>query len=102
MEATIRFKNGAVIVAEENGGSYILSSKPQFPSNLDGVEIETENGVKTFEHAQLVECASVDGKYWFSFTEKDPRDITIAEQEEKIEMLTECILEMSEVVYGDE
>ena len=102
MEATIRFKGGAVIVAEENGGSYILDSKPQFPTNFDDLEIETEEGVKTFKHAELVECASVDGKYWFSFNEQDPRDREIAELKAEKDMLIECVLEMSEVVYGDE
>ena len=101
MEATIKFKGGEVIVAEENGGSYITDVKPEFPEDLDDLQIETEQGVKTFAHAQLVECAHTDRAYWFSFIEADPRDIQIAELKAENDMLTECILEMSEVVYGE-
>lgn len=102
MEATIRFKNGEVITAEENGGSYIVDAKPQFPDDLDDIRIETEQSVTTFAHAQLVECAHVDRRYWFSFVEVDPRDIKIAQLQSDNNMLIECILEISEVVYGDE
>lgn len=75
--------------------------KPEFPDDLDDLVIESEAGAKTFAHAQLVECAHTDRAYWFSFVEADPRDIQIAQLQADNNMLTECILEMSEVVYGE-
>ena len=102
MEATIKFKNGTEIVAEVNGDSYITKSKPTFPNDLTGLEIVTEKETKTFEEAMLIECASVDNRYWFTFIEK-PLDVKqaerIAELEMKNEFLEGCIMEMSEEVY---
>lgn len=50
----------------------------------------------------LIECASVDNRYWFTFIEK-PLDVKqaerIAELEMKNEFLEGCIMEMSEEVY---
>lgn len=38
----------------------------------------------------------------FSLVGAGPEEIKIREQEEQIQMLTDCILEMSEIVYGGE
>jgi hypothetical protein len=38
----------------------------------------------------------------FSLAGATPEEIKIREQEEQIQMLTECILEMSEIVYNGE
>lgn len=72
MTATIRFENGSSITAEQNGSCFIIEAKPTFPAPLGTVTIEGEEP-RTIEHAQLVECASVDGRYWFTFIET-PRD----------------------------
>ena len=104
MEATIKFKDGTDMTAEENGGSYILNQKPEFPEDLRDLEIESGSGKRTFGEAVLVECFSVDGRYWFSFMEKPEdrkREEELAELKETNDMLIECILEMSEVVYGE-
>ena len=66
MTATIKFENGSSITAEQNGSCFILETKPAFPTQLGTVTIEGEEP-RTIEHAQLVECASVDGRYWFTF-----------------------------------
>ena len=105
MEATIKFKNGDEITAQVNGDCFITNAKPEFPDDLTNLEITKDGQVTVILEAMLIECASVDGKYWFSFMEK-PLNIRQAEEIEKLknenEMLIECILEMSEVVYGDE
>ena len=100
MEARIIFKNGTEITAEMNGNCFITQSKPAFPSDLSTVTVESEDGGRVYTNAQLVECASVDGRYWFAFTEESPMEATIRELQENNDMLTECILEMSEIIYG--
>lgn len=72
MTATILFENGSSITAEQNGSCFITDTKPTFPMPLGTVTIEGEEP-RIIEHAQLVECASVDGRYWFSFI-KTPQD----------------------------
>lgn len=102
MEAIIKFKEGAEITAEVNGDCFITESKPSFPASLEGVTVEKDGETTEYEEAMLIECASVDGKYWFSLMEK-PLDVKQAEkiamQEEQIQFLEGCIMEMSEEVY---
>jgi len=102
MEATIKFKDGTEITAQVNGDCYVTEKKPSIPKDLTGLEIVTDDGTKTFEEAMFVESASVDGKYWFTFIEK-PLEVKqaeqIAQQEEQIQFLEGCIMEMSEEVY---
>ena len=105
MEAIIKFKNGDEITAEVNGSCYVVDKKPSIPKDLTDVTI-TENGQgTTIEDAIFVECASVDNRYWFTLIEK-PENQKQAEEIALLKadnaMLTECILEMSEVVYGDD
>ena len=100
MEARIIFKDGTEITAEMNGNCFITQSKPAFPADLSTVTVESEDGEKVFSNAQLIECASVDGRYWFAFSEESQMDATIRELRETNDMLTECILEMSEIIYG--
>ena len=102
MEAIIKFKNGTQITAEVNGDCYVTDEKPEIPSDLTDLEIETEEGTKTYEEAMFVESASVDGKYWFTFIEK-PIEVKQAEEIRQLQMQNEflegCIMEMSEEVY---
>ena len=102
MEAIIKFKDGTEIKAEVNGDCFITENKPSFPASLEGVTVEKDGETTEYEEAMLIECASVDGKYWFSLMEK-PLDVKQAEkiaiQEEQIQFLEGCIMEMSEEVY---
>lgn len=91
----IIFKNGAVITAEKNGDSLITNTKPTFPANLSIVTIQGETETKVIQNAQLTECASVDGRYWFTFTVQSEEEIMI----EKVRFLEDCLMEMSEEVY---
>ena len=54
------------ITAEQNGDCYILNSKPVFPSDLSVVTISGETE-ETLHNVQVIDCASVDGRYWFTF-----------------------------------
>ena len=68
MQAMIRFKDGTILNAEQNGNCFITNRKPDFPADLSVVEIGG-NEPQTLHNAQLVECASIDGRYWFTFIE---------------------------------
>ena len=102
MEATIVFKDGTEMIAENHGGNcYGLETKPEFPNDLSIVTVNVD-GQQTVLHDALVsDCASVDGKYWFTFTEESDYDKIIRELRENNDMLVECILEMSEIIYGE-
>jgi len=101
MEAKIIFKNGAEITAEMNGNSLILMDEPVFPSDLSVVTVRTADGDTVFRNAVIQACASVDGRFWFTFVEETDYERTIREIREQNDMLIECILEMSEVVYAE-
>lgn len=64
----IIFRNGTIVEAEQNGNCFITGIKPAFPVPLGTVRIEGDESYR-IEHARLVECASVDGRYWFTFIE---------------------------------
>ena len=103
MQATITFSSGDAITVEKNAECYITPVKPEFPEELGRVVIESEDGERVFENAKLIECASIDDRYWFAFMEV-PEDeilrIRIAELEDTNSMLEDCILEMSEIIYA--
>ena len=101
MEARITFKDGSEMTVEKNGNCYILPTKPEFPADLSIVTVDSDDGVQVYNDALLIECASIDGRYWFAFSEESQTDKTIRELRESNDMLTECILEMSEIIYGE-
>lgn len=69
-KGTIKFKDGSEIAVEINGNSYIVDAAPSFPADLTDVVIKKEDGSEeTIAFAELVECASVDGRYWFALAE---------------------------------
>ena len=104
MEAKITFKDGSEITAEANGNNYITESEPEFPEDLSVVTVRTEGEgaeeEKVFHNPKVTECASLDGRFWFAFVEESEQDKVIRELQEQNDMLTECLLEMSEIVYG--
>ena len=67
---------------------------------LGVVTVESEDGVRTYNEPQIVECASVDGRYWFCFVEETPLKKRIRQLEANNDALLECLLEMSEIVYA--
>ncbi len=106
MEAKIIFNDKELIV-EKNGDCYIVATDPELPEEFESVVIESENGIREYHDARLIECASIDGRYWFTFMEisqeeKEKAGLLkqIADLEETNAMLQNCILEMSEIVYA--
>ena len=83
--AKITFSNGEEIIAEVNGDSFIVNEEPTFPDNLEDITIEKDGQEETIEHGRIIECASVDGRYWFAISE-------VAEGERILEVMQSNIL----------
>lgn len=98
--AQIIFADGKTFAVEVNGDCYIMDDKPEFPADLSIVTIEDGEQTIVIHDAILIECASVDGRYWFAFIKESPEEKTIRELQESNQMLIDCILEMSEIIYG--
>ncbi len=81
----ITFSNGDEITAERNGNSYIVDEEPQFPDNLESITITEGDNETVIEHGRIIECASVDERYWFTIEE-------VPEQERKLEEMEGNIL----------
>ena len=67
-KVTIEFKDGSQIEAEVNGNCYITDSEPDFPEDLSEVTIRGEENTEVITDVRILECASVDSRYWFTFT----------------------------------
>ena len=100
MEVKITFGSGEIITAEQNGVSFITEQKPSFPTDIGLITVEGTDGIRTYNEPQIVECASNDGRYWFTFVEESQQQKQIRRLEEKNDALLECLLEMSEIVYA--
>lgn len=92
----ITFKNGLKIEAEVNGSSLITDSRPEFPSDLSAVTVAGADGERIYRDAEIIECASVDSRYWFSFREVPETERTTRQMQANIEyiaMMTDVDLE---------
>ena len=90
-----------------NGNNFIseqaIPDEAFSESNLAHVIIRSENGFQEFYDMFLVVNRVIDGKSWFVIAEKTEemkRAERIAQLEAQNAMLTECLLEMSEIVYA--
>lgn len=72
-KVTITFADGASIEAEQNGNSYIVDEKFE-KKDLSEVTVAGEDGTATLHDAELIECYSIDGRYWFAFREIPKRE----------------------------
>ena len=102
MEAKIIFKDGTEITAEVNGTCYITETEPEFPEDLSIVTVEEDISTRTFTNARVQECASIDGRYWFVFIEESEQERIIRELREENEALEEAIIELAEIIGGEE
>ena len=83
----ITFNDGTEITADVNGGSYITDEMPDFPEDLTNVTIEENGTEKTVEYGQLIECASIDGRYWFAIGEVSEQQRVIADMQSSIDYI---------------
>ena len=84
---TIIFADGTELTAQQNGDCFIVAQKPNFPADLSMVTV----GEQVLENVAVVECASVDGHYWFAFRQLTPEEIWRAGIEDAL-----CELSMME------
>lgn len=101
MEATILFKDGTTLTAEKNGSCLILDEKPTFPEDITGVTVTTEEETEVFRLPKVQECASIDGKYWFTFIEQSGDELALAALSAENEMLANAIVELAEIIGGE-
>ena len=101
MEVTVKFANGEELTAEKNGTCLILDEKPEFPADLSIVTVESEEGVEIYHDAIVQECASIDGKFWFTFLEESQEEKVIRELREENAMLEDAIIELAELIGGE-
>jgi hypothetical protein len=102
MEVRIVFKNGTELQASMSGNSLIVAEQPQFPKDLSTVIVRGENYEAVYHSARVQECASVDGRYWFTFLEESESERIIRELREENEMLEGAIMELAEIIGGVE
>lgn len=99
MEVKITFGNGEIITAEKNGESLIAQQKPGFPAVLGVVTVESaDGGVRIYNDPQIVECASVDGRFWFCFVEESPQEKRIRQLAEENEILAGAVEELAAII----
>ena len=99
MEVKITFGNGEVIAAEKNGESLITQQKPGFPAVLGVVTVESaDGGVRIYNDPQIVECASIDGRYWFCFVEESPQEKRMRQLVEENEILAGAVEELAAII----
>lgn len=96
MEATIKFSNGTTLNAEVNGSAYIVDTKPAFPEDLTNIEITTAEGTETIANGEIIECASVDSRYWFSIRETPSDVIKAQETETRFADIENALCELSQ------
>ena len=80
----ITFLDGTEINADVNGTCYIVDQEPEFPIDLSIVLIDDGESQTEIAHAKVLECASVDGRYWFTFIQMSEEEIWRAEIEDAL------------------
>lgn len=63
--------------------------------------VQGEDFEWVYHYAEVTQAASVDGRYWFVFTEVPETVRELQQLRDDNDMLVECILEMSEIIYGE-
>lgn len=102
MEVRIIFNDGTSIVAEQNANTYITAAQPAFPEDLSVVTVESDDQSQVFHNVTIQECASIDGRYWFGLIEETEQARAIRELREENELMAGAIMELAELIGGDE
>lgn len=87
-KATIKFKTGEIITADVNGSCFIVDEKPEFPFDLSEIEITTGEEKKTLNNVEIMDAASVDGRYWFALREMSQEELRQIQIRADIEYLS--------------
>lgn len=95
-EVRIIFSDGMEITAERNGSSYITDIRPAFPPDLTTVTVEAGSGTETLHNAEVIECYSIDDRYWFAFREIPESEMAQAKTDAQVlftALMTDTLLE---------
>ena len=102
MEVKIIFNDGTQMSAEQNGNCFIVAAQPAFPDDLSVVTVESEDQRQDFNNVTIQECASIDGRFWFTLLEETEQARVIRELQEIIEIQAGAIEELAEIIGGGE
>lgn len=91
---TITFNNNTVLNVEQNGSTFVLEEKPNFPEDLTDVMISSENGTQHISNGLVVECYAPDSKFYFTIIEKPYQMIL----EERLSEQDDIICELLEML----
>ena len=87
-----------------NGNNFISDTEitnEDFEGKLSIITIECSNGeIKELHNVELVQIQHYSDGYYFILRELSPFEVKEQARDELIEMLTDCILEMSEQLYA--
>ena len=86
--AQIKLSNGVEFRAEDCDGSFAVNEKPDFPNGVFSVKIERKDRTEEYPAVRLVECYSIDGRFWFNF-------LPLSDQEKRIIELEDALCELS-------
>lgn len=100
MNAIISFPDGTEIQCEINGNTLLAETMPDIPEDLSIVTVTTDEDTYVYHDAILIRCAMVNGKQGFGFIEEDPTTKKIRFLQEQNNILTDCILEMSTMLFN--
>ena len=91
----IIFTNGSIITAEQNGTCFITDAKPDFPDDLSTVIVTGDDPLPnyTYHNTEIIECASIDGRYWFAFHELTPDELYRKQLDDERSMMLDLIAE---------
>lgn len=89
----IMFNNGTELLAEQNGTTFSVSKKPDFPEDMSNITIEGES-TTVIENGMLVECYCPDNNYYFSIIEKPYQTVL----EERLQEQDDIICELLEML----
>lgn len=100
MEALITFADGATLTVEKNGDCYILPQKQPITGNLSHVTVESGEGSREYHDAILIECASVDGRYWFAFNEESQEEKERKMLQTRLDEAEAALIELAGLIGG--
>lgn len=62
------------------------------------MRVQTDDSSRTYDDPHVVECASVDGRYWFCFVEESPQEKRIRQLAEENEILAGAVEELAAII----
>lgn len=96
---TLTLKDGTKIETVLNGNNYISDTDVSDDLLTDENLSEMNFGDETRKNMRCTNHFECDGKFHFIFAEMTEQEMKERDTQSAVSMLTECLLEMSSVVY---